>query len=43
MKSKNSISKENISKSILCDSVISDAFLYKNIDATINKWLNLQK
>ena len=43
MKLKNSIFKESISKSILCDSVISDAFLYKNIDATINKWLNLQK
>ena len=27
----------------LGESVLSDTLLYKEIDATINKWLNLQK
>ena len=42
MKLKNSLIKESLSKSSLNESVI-DTFFNKNIDITINRWLELQK
>ena len=42
MKLKNSLIKEILSKSSLNESVI-DTFFNKNIDITINRWLELQK
>ena len=42
MKIKNVSIKERLSKSSYSDSV-TDSYFYKNIETTINKWLNLQK
>ena len=42
MKIKNVSIKERLSKSSYSESV-TDSYFYKNIETTINKWLNLQK